>query len=204
MPVNPVLAPTFLKVFYHETAINHTHTQRLYFDGIATDLGASVFRFNGFTDTAHPSGWQVSEIVCEWFNRAFVSNGDLPPYTLEKVEVWAGGSGTPTFLGYDGGDYTSFVGGGHSPIAAAYDMLVFECSGKAQWRVTFMDNGSAAPQRFALSQPPPTDDLGLFWFALKSAVLFSNQDGLRLQLIVSANTGVNDKLARTYGRSVTP
>lgn len=204
MPINPILASTFLKVFYHQAEIGHTHVQRLYFDGSASNTGADVYGFAGFTDSAHLTGWLVSEIVCAFFNRAHITNGNIAQYVLEKVEVWAGGSGEPTFVGYDAGDYSTFAGGAHSPIAAAYDMFVFECAGKVQWRVSFMDHGSAAPQRFALSQPPVIDDNGLLWFALRSAVLFSNQDGVRLKLAVSSNEGVNRKLAREYGRTETP
>jgi len=204
MPVNPILAPTFLKVFYVQDTILHEHSLRLYFDGIATSFGSGAYGFAAFTDGGHPSGWRIDEIVTEFFNRFPVSNGNAAPYTVNKVEVWAGGSPAPTFVAYDGGDYTGVTGGAHSPVAAAYDMYVFEGAQKVQWRVTFMDHGMASPQRFALSQPPAVDDLGLLWLVLKSAVLFSNQDGERMTLAVSSNEGVNRKLARDYGRSVTP
>jgi len=204
MPVNPILAPTFLKVFYHQDLIDHTHSQRLYFDGIASSFGGGAYGFAAFTDAGHPSGWRVDEIVTDFFNRFPISNGNAAPYTIEKVEVWAGGSPAPTFVAYDGGDYTGVTGGSHAPIAAAYDLYVFEGAGKVQWRVSFMDHGVAAPQRFALSQPPAIDDGGLLWLVLKSAILFSNQDGERMTLAVSSNEGVNRKLARDYGRSVTP
>lgn len=205
MPTNEILAKSYLKVFYRNPDVDHQHSLRLYFDAVPTDSGGSVFVFTGYTDASHLTGWSVADIVAEFIARQAVSNGNLPAYSIDKVEVWQGDTVGPNiFLGYDGGDYTGVVGGGAAPNAAAYSMWVFEGAAKVQWRVSFFENHEASPQRFGLTQPPPTDDLSFTWFVLKSAVKFVNQDNIALTLAVSANDGYNRKLARNYGKSIAP
>lgn len=204
MPVNEIQAPSYIKIFYRNPTVNHQHVQRWYFTEPITISGDNGFGWSAYTDEDHLEGWLVSEVVAELFSRAVLANGNLPPYQVDKVEVWAGEAGANEFLGYDNGDYDDVDGGSGSPNASAYELKVFETATKLQFRATFFENGVASPQRYAQTPPPEEDDTFFNWFILRSAVEFANNDGVRLTLAISNNTGYNRKLARTYGRDIMP
>ncbi|MGL4234381.1 MAG: hypothetical protein ACRCWJ_23720, partial [Casimicrobium sp.] len=121
----------------------------------------------------------------------------------DGVEVLNTAPATNEFLGYsrtiqfDAGD-------GTAAVAAAYRMYVFGSPTRQQFRFTIMDASDARPQRYPSPLIPLADDGSLQWLFVRSGVPFSTQDGNQIARLVSINTGVNDALARAYGRRIQP
>lgn len=206
MPINEILAPAYSIMHYRTTTHNRLHSVRLYFDEVPVlDTGDDEWVFPSYIDAAHTTGWSLNGIwdtVIARMNDLLTNL--LPAFTVVDVEVWKSEDGINTFLGYDPDDYTPITGGGGTSIAAAYVMSVTRTALKKPFRLTFMDTADARPQRYQASPPPDADNDTINWFLVKSAVRFTNQDGERLVLTSSHNTGYNRKLARSYGRLLTP
>lgn len=204
MPINEINAESYLVTRY-TTAINKSHVFRLYFNAVPTNSGDGVFKFSTYTDAGHAAGWKVEEIIAEIISRAVSDNGNMPPLTINEVAVWQSAVGENVLLGLDSGDYDAVVGGLGNTVASAYWMNVFKSSAPVQqFRLSFFDVNDAKPQRFAAASVPAVDDGSLAWLMTKSAVGFCTQDGHKLSIHRSSNTGYNRKLARTYGRTITP
>jgi len=204
MPINEIEAPSYIRIFYRNGAVNRQHRQQWNFTEVPT-LTAGEFVYTTYTDAGHATGWSVHDIVEDIFARAVAVNGNLPPYVIDKVEVWQGVEDAPNvLLGEDGADFSDITGGLATPHASAYWMVALKGSGGQQFRANFFENGNSDPQRFAADSPPTIDDDTLSWLLLRSAVEFATQDGQRLTSALSANTGYNRRLAREYGRSIAP
>lgn len=202
MPINEILAPFYVVITYATTAYPTGHKFRMYFDEVPTYESDETV-FPSYTDAEHTEGWSLQSIIAEFFERwvAGLSNGAM---TITSVEMWESAAGVNTFIGLDPDNYSGSIFGSGAGVASAYTMFVFKAGDKSQMRwVTFEANDSK-PQRFPLVSPPLTDDGGLAWFVLRSAVKFVTNDNKRLVQGSSWNTGYNKGLAKSYGRRVSP
>lgn len=207
MPVNEILAPFYSILHYTVTATVRSHVARIYLDEVPTlNTSTNEYVFAGYTDASHTGGWTLREIWGEYVSRFNTTIGGnvLPAWTTGDVELWESASGVNTFMGLDPDDYSTLTGGSTTVHPSGYLMAVFKTSLRRQWRSTFFDIGTAEPQRTPIPSVPATDDGELGWFVTKSAVKFTNQDGIPLTIASSYNTGYNRKLARSYGRFIAP
>jgi len=201
MPTNEIHAASYSKMFYRTTEQGEDHVVRLYFDEVPVlDTGDNEWVFPSYIDAAHTTGWSLQSIWGEVVGRMNdLFTNALPAFTVQAVEVWQPVDGVNTFLGYDPDDYTTTTGEGSSE-AAAYVMTVTRAADKSPFRLMFMDTADVRPQRYAASPVPAADDGTINWFLTRSAVRFTNNDGKRLVLVSSHNTGANRKLIRSYGK----
>ncbi|HEY9758948.1 MAG TPA: hypothetical protein V6C97_27515 [Oculatellaceae cyanobacterium] len=203
MPTNEWLAPSKIVILYTTQSLAQ-HRMTLYFDAVPVDTGGYIFNFPTYTDAGHATGWTVVQIVTAIFARMALSATPVCDPTINAVEVWQSvPSGANIFLGYDAGDYTA-VAGGAGGVASGYVMWFFQTNARDKFTLTVFDSGDANPQRTSAIPTPTVDNTFLDWFILKSAVHFTNNDGIRLSRAVSYNWGYNRKLARSYGKTVTP
>lgn len=204
MPVNQILAQTYLKVFY-EVIPNIVHSMRLYIEAPLTVVPEGESYFAGVTDATHVSGWTVAEVVVEFIERLYNTHTTLvPQMNILRVEMWESNAGANTYLGNDGGDYAPYNAVGGSNVPSAYLMYVFQTAARDQWRVSMFDTKSSNPQRTAVASIPVIDNGSFAWFVVRGTVPFSNQDGIALNSAASYNTGYNRALARAYGKTLTP
>ena len=202
MPVNEILAPFYAKVFYRVGTLP-THSIRLYFDAIPSySAGGAVF--DTYTDADHLTGWTLHDIIKEIDTRLALATTQYPSIEVIRVERWEGVTGANAFRGYDPADYSDVDDGVASSIAAAMFSWVIQTDERDNYRFSIIDSGDSKPQRFEIPQPPVLDNDGISWFFLRSAVQFTNQDGVRLTRMVSNNTGVSDYHAKRYGKTVIP
>lgn len=94
--------------------------------------------------------------------------------------------------------------GSTSGTASAYMMFVFQAATRQKARITFLDTHYVAPQREGMVSPPVSDDGSLVWLVIRSEIPFATSDGAPLTLPMSVNYGYNRRLARKYGRDMTP
>lgn len=203
MPLNEITAAS-TSVMKYVTDTNHEHQVRLYFDAVPVADENGVFQFPTYTSTAHPTGWSLRDIWAEVWERLALDTSRVPAITVSEVEVWESALGDNVFVGIDGGDYTTVVGGAAASIAAAYKMMLFKAANRAQFRLTIFDTGDAKPQRTIIPPQPATDNGSIGWFMVKSEVGFVTNDNLPLVTLATQNTGYNRKLARSYGRQLEP
>lgn len=203
MPLNEILAASYVKVFYH-VLVNINHQFRLYFDEVPTLDGDDGWLFGGYTDAGHAGGWHLNEIITEVVERHALDTSRATEKTIDSVEMWESASGDNIFMGLDPADYTDIDPATGEAIASAYDLYNFKSALRFPFRLTFFDTADSKPQRFAVGTAPAVDDGGLNWFMTKSAVGFCTNDGYPLAQLASLNTGYNRKLARRYGRQIIP
>lgn len=201
MAINQILAPYFIKMKYQTYAA--VHSMRAYFETGSTLISPTVLAPGewGIQGVAAASPVAISTIAFEMFNRV---NAALPLNTkLLDIEVWQSAEGANVFIGQNAlpADVDYGVGTG---VAAAYDMLVMGSATRQKFRLTYFDTKNPAPQRSAGGNVPVVDNGSINWYLLKSLVPFATQDGHRLTSIRSFNTGYNRKLARSYGRIISP
>jgi hypothetical protein len=201
MPVNEILAPYYLKVSYDSGLARHN--VRWYFETGAIVSPGGITSPNDWTvqGSASPIANTVSEIVQQVFTRAA---GALRAGTrVTGIEIWRSQAGVNEFV--HSNDLPAVVSYGIATgIAAAYYMFVFGSSTRQKFRLSLFDTLDARPQRYAGTVPPLLDDGFLEWYFLRGSVPFATQDGVRINRIVSTNTGYNRKLARSYGRVIVP
>jgi hypothetical protein len=202
MPINEILAPFYAIVKYTTAARPQGHNLRLYFDAIPT-YEADETVFGTYTDAGHTEGWSLQSIVDEFLSR-WVAQSPNGVVTVSEVSMWESEDGVNTFKGLDPDDYSGSAHGSGVGIASAYSMYVFKAADRSQMRYTLFEAADAKPQRFPLSAPPATDDDSLEWFVVRSAVNFVTNDNKPITIAASGNTGYNRKLARSYGRAITP
>lgn len=203
MPINEWNAASKVVVKYTTQALAE-HIMTMYFDEVPVDTGGNAFNYAGYTDVAHPSGYTVLDIVTEVFERMALSVSSLATITINAAEVWQSVPDAPNvFLGFDSADYSGITGEGGG-VASGYVMWFYQTSVRDKFTLTVFDSGDANPQRQSAIPTPTADNTFLDWFLLKSPVHFTNNDGTRLTRAVSYNWGYNRKLARIYGKTVTP
>lgn len=207
MPVNQILAPAYSRMKYTPTHTNRQHITTLYFDAVPVyDEDDGLWRFGTYTDADHLTGYTLREIWDEVVlrtNGILVSINALPEFVVNEVEVWSGVEGLNMFLGLDPDDYSGVSGAG-TGVAAASLITTWKAANREQFKEYWADTGTANPQRVPIASPPTLDNDGLAWFMLKSPVNFVTQDNERLVLAGNANTGYNEKLKKSYGRTVSP
>jgi len=202
MPVNEILAPATVIVNYATPSKPTGHSFRLYFDEVPV-LGSASAVFAGYINPDTSLGWTLHDVILEVTERQQLSTS-TGTWTVSSVEIWQSASGVNEFIGLDPDDYGDVNGGAGGAIAAAYGMWVFKAANRRQFRLTFFESASAAPQRFPLSTAPVIDNGTLDWFMTRSTVKFVTNDGFLLTNPASYNTGVNRHAARKYGRLVSP
>jgi len=203
MPVNEILAPFYIKGKYATPAYPEGHAFRFYLaagttvvPGVVGDENDWSIEYDGSTVAT------VSEAVSELFERAETV---LPDNTsVSEIEVWQSVPLADNLLVHlnDLPAVNSFGAG--AGVASAYVMYVYAAPLREKFRFTLFDGPLASPQRYAPTSPPDADNGTIAWYFLKSEVPFATQDGLRLAVEVSSNSGYNRKLARSYGRTITP
>jgi hypothetical protein len=205
MPINEILAPSYAKVTYTPTHTAHPHVFRAYFDAVPdVDPVTDEILFPTYTDVDHPAGYRLLDIVQEIADRANTGFPGIGEATVNGAEVWLGETGDNVLLAVDGASYGAVSWGAGNGVAAAYIMAVFHGAHKEAYRLSIFESNNSNPQRFAVPAPPTTDDGSLAWFFCKSPVGFVTQDNIPLVRQNSLNTGYNRKLARSYGRQITP
>lgn len=202
MPINEINAPVYMKIKYITPAWAAGHWVRAYFATGSSWVGGT---------TGDEDNWRlqvggspvanVKLIVDTIFAR--LANVIPSGTELETIELWASAAGSNILQHLNPlpalGDY-----GSASQVAASYYTEVFTGALREQFRFTVFDGTNARPQRSAATPPPDTDDDSLEWYFLKSDIPFATNDGVRLTTAKSINIGYNRKLARSYGRSVSP
>ena len=202
MPINEIHAPVYIKGKYTTPAYPQGHAFRLYFqlgsswaDGLEGDEQNWRLMFLG-DDLGSAAG-----IVDAVFDRASTL---LPENThISEIELWRSLDGDNLLEHINtlpiGNSYGSGPG-----VAAAYYMEVYAGPLREPWRFTLFDGSQASPQRFTPLSPPLADDNSFSWYFLNGPIPFATNDGVRLSVQKSRNTGYNRKLARAYGRTIAP
>jgi hypothetical protein len=179
------------------------HQFRLYFNlGSTWSPGASGDEENWRINIGGSPVGSVNALVDNVFDRL---GGVLKEdSSITQLELWESAVGENTLVHLNtlpsGNNYGTNGGG----VASSYWMYVFGTSLREQFRFTVFDGTNGDPQKFAPDSVPDTDDGSAAWMFLKSAYPLANNDGIRLTRMVSKNTGYNRKLARSYGRTVSP
>lgn len=197
MPINEILAPAYLRVRYSTPVADHNNV--FYFTDTSTQQVA------GGTDAygqmvGGTNFTSYTDIVQQIYNRARAAG--VPVVSVDSVQVWHSAPGANLFISEE--PVPTLTGNVGASVASAYLMFVFASANRQQHRQTYFEFPDARPQRFSRSNPPLADDNGIAWYMIRSGVPFSTQDGQRLTVFRSENTGYNRKLARTYGRTVAP
>jgi hypothetical protein len=201
MPVNEILAPYYLKVKYNTQVARHL--MHLYFQvgstlvepGLANPNDWLIQGPGGLTNT------RISEVVKGVFNRrpTNLNTGTA----LEEIQIWQGGAGVTNFL-HNNILPTGSLGASAAGVAAAYLTFMFSTPSRAKFRLNFYDTNTASPQRDAGGTPPLVDDGDLPWWMVNNIIPFATNDGERLTQFFSINRGYNRRLARRYGRQISP
>lgn len=202
MPVNEINAPVYAKVKYVTPAYGAGHWLRVYF-ALGSSFVAGVL--------GDETNWQLQiggspvgnmkGIVDQIFGR--VANV-LPASTeIETIELWASASGANILQHLNPVPLGSF-GAAAVAVASSYYIEVFSGPLREPFRFTVFDGTDGRPQRSVALAPPALDDASLEWYLLNSDIPFATNDGVRLTAAKSINIGYNRKLAKSYGRSVTP
>lgn len=201
MPVNEILAPYYLKVKYNTLVARHLC--HMYFETGAVLSDPPLLAPNdwGIQGVSSLVVTPISTLVWEIFHRvrAGLNSGTI----VEEIQIWQGGAGVTNFIGSNVVSPTA-IGASATGIASAYDMEVLQSPDRSKFRISFFEWLDSRPQRYSASQPPTIDDGTVGWYFLKGAVPFATNDGKRLSQIISSNVGYNRRLARRYGRQVTP
>lgn len=201
MPVNEILAPYYLKVKYNTGVARHT--MHMYFEtgtslnagGVLTPNNRKIQGSGSLVDV------DIATIVYETFHR--VQDGLTAATVVEEIQIWQSAAGANIFVqnnDVSDGD----IGGSGVGIASAYRMVVAASADRSKARFTFFEWLTASPQRQVGLPPPTSDDNSLAWYLLRSLVPFATNDGKRLTSITSYNDGYNRRLARRYGRQISP
>lgn len=201
MPVNEINAPYYLKVKYNTQVARHI--MHLYFETGATLAYPTILAPGDFGIAGAGGGTSnlISVVVREIFNR-FKASLNLGT-VVEQIDIWAGVPGANTFIGSNVVNNTGSAGTA-TGIAAANRIFIYSTPLRKKFRLNFYDVTDSRPQRFPGSVPPLLDDGSLSWWMLNSTVPFATNDGDRLTIHFSENTGYNRKLANRYGRNIQP
>lgn len=203
MPVNEINAPIYIKGKYATPAYPQGHAFRLYFaSGCSWSPGLTGDENNWRVMEGTTDRGSVASIVHEVFTR--IGSGVPSGTAVTEIELWHSIPNAENVLDHlnslpEGNEYGSGAG-----VAAAYLMYVFAGALRPQFRFTWFDGANVSPQKYPPTTPPNADNGTIHWYFVKSTIPFATNDGIRLTREVSGNTGYNRKLARSYGRAVTP
>lgn len=203
MPENEILAPVYIKGKIATPVYPAGHAFRLYFRaGTSFVVGDTGDEDNWRVVRAGDDKGSIAGMLDNLFDRASTR---LPAdSTITEIALWHSVPNAPNVLDHYntlpiGNDYGSGAG-----IASAYAMYVYGAALREQFRFTLFDGAFADPQKYPATSAPVGDDGSVTWFFTRSDYGLATQDGLPLVREVSSNTGYNRKLARSYGRSITP
>jgi len=193
----------YVKGKYTTPAYPQGHAFRWYFaSGTSWSPGASGDEENWRLMEGSTDHGSISGILHEIYTRV---GSALPSGSaISEIELWHSIPDAENVLDHlntlpSGNSYGTGAG-----IAAAYLMYVLAGALKPTFRAVFFDGSQASPQKFPPVTPPSGDDGSIDWYLTKSTIPFATNDGIRLTREVSRNTGYNRKLARSYGRIITP
>ena len=203
MPVNEIHAPIYIKGKYSTPVYSSGHAFRLYFAaGCTWSVGASGDEDNWRLMEGTTDHGPVSGLIHDLFSRVDAS---LPANShILEIELWHSVPGAPNVLDHLNTLPSGNTFGTGAGVAAAESIYVYGGALRQYYKLYLFDGGFVAPQRFAGHVPTTADDGTLAWAFLKSGIPYATNDGIRLSREVSENTGYNRKLARRYGRSITP
>lgn len=206
MPINEILAPSYLRIKYQTWASIHSLT--IYLNGfISQNPDPNAVNQLLLTTPIAPMDMTIEDKVKQIFERAYNRGGSKCP-TIMSIEGW---NSVP------GGNNT-FVGNGNPPSLVGSFNTNGVASGYIQWRFRTVDGTSprqqiqmtffealqnAAPQREIVGAIPTTDDQSLSYYVSK-AKWITSQDGYAVTTASTINYGYNRKLAKSYGKVLTP
>jgi hypothetical protein len=198
MPINEILAPSYVRLQYANSVASHGLV--LYFANLAVqNITTGVWELpNADLVGATP----VADIVQSVANRFNTAGAGLT--VIDQIELWRGVTGGANVFE----DYVQPVQPTVAPtgtrVASSYVMYVFSAQNRQKARMTGFEYVSASPQRLRPDNIPAIDDGSLQWYVINGNIPFSTQDGIRLKTFLSFNFGYNRKLAKKYGRDIAP
>lgn len=203
MPTNEILAPVYVVGKYATPAYPTGHQMRIYFQtGTTLVPGLTGDEDNWRVMRGGDDKGSIADLMSDVMQRA----GGLVPDNTSWVELalWHSVPSAPNVLDHfntlpTGNSYGVGVG-----IAAAYTMYVFAGALVPKFRLNYFDGAQVNPQRYPPNPVPNADDGSIEWLFEKSDWGLATQDGIKLIRGVSVNTGYNRKLAKSYGRTITP
>lgn len=203
MPVNEIHAPFYLKGKIATPVYNQGHAWRLYFEaGTTMTPGLAGDEDNWRIVRDGDDKGSVDACVDDLFSRFTTA---LPANShVTEIEIWQSIPDAENLLVHLntlplGNSYGT--GGG---VASAFMMQVYGTALREQFRFTVFDGDLVSPQRYPPVSPPVSDDGGLTWFFVRSDWGIATNDGIKITRQISSNTGYNKKLARKYGRTISP
>lgn len=210
MPINEILAPSYLRITYQTWASRHRLT--LYLNGIMRMNPDPLSDDKIQIELANDPGfwWTVETNVYEMIRRVYFWGNATAP-VIENIEAWNSvPGGVNTFVGYGAPRTIASKAGATNGVAASYHQYRYRTvdatSPRQQMQVTLFEcTTNSAPQRTASPTPPDTDNTTPEWQVVKGmAGWFTSQDGYYVNNTASLSVGYNRKLARSYGRRLTP
>lgn len=198
MPINEILAPTYAHITYTTTVTQHKG--RVYFNRLPdtvnpTDPNLSTYDCGSLGDLT------ISQVIQELYTRANTTLGASIAF-VNRIEYYVSvTSGSNDWIAdLDPLNPT----GGLAGTASGYYTVVARGANRQKFVFNLYDSSDGKPQRFGIPSISSTDDGSLYWFLVKGNTPFATQDGSPLKSVLSLNTGYNRKLARSYGRTVSP
>lgn len=201
MPTNEILAPYFATVVYRTSSGLPQHQMRFFFNYDAT-LPENFEDKNLVTSLSYFTAYG-SLTLGNAIKRVFdaLAGQRASTSTIDAIDVFQGnvtglnpwiGSITPPVL----------AAGSGAPKAAATTSFVWKGTGRQKYRFTVADAHDTAPQRFGGGTGFTNANLA----NLKTEAFgwMMTSDGQPLSLLMSVNTGYNRRLAKSYGRELTP
>ncbi|MEO5645855.1 MAG: hypothetical protein ABIQ91_00035 [Candidatus Paceibacterota bacterium] len=203
MPENEIHAPVYIKGKVATAVYPDGHAYRLYFaSGSSWGAGAVGDENNWRLMEGATDHGAISGIVFQVFDRL---RGFMPAgSTIKSIELWHSIPEAPNVLDHINAlppANPTCIG---TPVAASYSMYVLETALRKQFRMSVFDGSNPAPQKFPFPSVPVSDDASFAWYMVGGTIPFANNDGLRLTTGASLNQGYNRKLARSYGRTISP
>lgn len=201
MPVNEILAPYYMRVTYQTWASQHVAT--LYLGAGTVTASAQDFLHSAAVSPSNPTGSLAAylKMVMDLFyggigiQQPSVSSVDLYQSVPSAPNIYLGPILPPLL-----------ASGATRGIAASYVMLSgvsVSASIRQAWKMMFFDCSlSAAPQRFVDDWSQTTSLFNPLYQAAQSGLMVT-QDGYK-PVLRTYNIGYNRKLARRYGRLLTP
>jgi hypothetical protein len=201
--VNEIHAPIYVKGKYSTPIYSQGHAFRLYFAaGSSWIPGLTGDEENWRLQTGEGDQGAISGIVHEVFRRA--APVLMAGTAIQSIELWQSVPDADNLLVHLNPLPTGNSFGSGSQHASSFYMWVFAGALRDQFRFTLFDGVNPEPQKFSPITPPTGDDEGLEWYFINSDIPFATNDGIRITREVSRNSGYNRRLARRYGRSITP
>lgn len=201
MPVNEILAPFYMRVSYQTWASVHNVT--LYLGSGTITPSGQDFLHSAAVSPSNSTG-SLQNYVKQVFDIFYGSIGILAPSIL-SIDLFQSVPSSPNI--YLGPILKpSLIAGATKGVAASYIMLSgtsVSASTRQNWRLMFFESVTGTnPQRFVEDWSQTTS---LFYPLYLNAQqgLMVTQDGYT-PILRSYNIGYNRKLARRYGRLLTP